>query len=135
MWDQTNWDQVTDEVTRLQVRIAKATQAGRWNKVQALQRLLTRSHSGKLLAVKRVTENKGKRTAGVDGKIWSTPMSKLKARQSLTHMVRILPAPILFLLTQLLWPGPLRAVGRLEPCAVKVACTVLRGEHVGNGVL
>lgn len=84
-WDQINWDQVTDEVTRLQVRIAKATQAGRWNKVQALQRLLTRSYSGRLLAVKRVTENKGKRTAGVDGKIWSTPMSKLKAVQSLTH--------------------------------------------------
>jgi RNA-directed DNA polymerase len=84
-WDQINWDQVTDEVTRLQVRIAKATQAGRWNKVQALQRLLTRSRSGKLLAVKRVTENKGKRTAGVDGEIWATPMSKLKASQSLTH--------------------------------------------------
>ena len=37
MWDQINWDQVTFEVTRLQVRIAKATQAGRWNKVHALQ--------------------------------------------------------------------------------------------------
>lgn len=84
-WDQINWDQVTDEVTRLQVRIAKATQAGRRNKVQALQRLLTRSHGGKLLAVKRVTENAGKKTAGVDGRIWSTPMSKLKAAQSLTH--------------------------------------------------
>jgi len=84
-WDQINWDQATEEVTRLQVRIAKATQAGRWNKVQALQRLLTRSHSGKLLAVKRVTENAGKRTAGVDGKIWKTPMSKMKASQALTH--------------------------------------------------
>ena len=84
-WDQINWAQVTDEVTRLQVRIAKATREGRWNKVQALQRLLTRSHSGKLLAVKRVTENAGKKTAGVDGRIWATPMSKLKAAQSLTH--------------------------------------------------
>lgn len=84
-WDQTNWAQVTEEVTRLQVRIAKATQVGRWNKVQALQRLLTRSHSGKLLAVKRVTENAGKKTAGVDGKIWTTPMSKLKAARLLTH--------------------------------------------------
>nr|WP_234704715.1 reverse transcriptase N-terminal domain-containing protein [Sinorhizobium meliloti] len=37
-------------------------------KVQALQRLLTRSQSGKMLAVKRVTENRGKRTPGVDGK-------------------------------------------------------------------
>ena len=84
-WDQINWAQVTDEVTRLQVRIAKATREGRWNRVQALQRLLTRSHSGKLLAVKRVTENAGKKTAGVDGRIWATPMSKLKASQSLTH--------------------------------------------------
>ena len=84
-WDQINWNQVTKEVWRLQVRIAKATQAGRWNKVQALQHLLTRSRSGKLLAVKRVTENAGKRTAGVDGKIWSTPMSKLNASRSLTH--------------------------------------------------
>jgi RNA-directed DNA polymerase len=84
-WEQINWDHVTTEVTRLQARIAKATQAGKWNKVQALQHLLTRSRSGKLLAVKRVTENAGKRTAGVDGKIWSTPMSKLKATQSLTH--------------------------------------------------
>jgi len=84
-WEQVNWSQVVDEVTRLQVRIAKATQAGKWNKVQALQHLLTHSRSGKLLAVKRVTENKGKRTAGVDGQIWSTPMSKLNAAQSLTH--------------------------------------------------
>lgn len=84
-WAQFDWAQVSEEVTRLQARIAKATQAGRWNKVKSLQHLLTRSRSGKLLAVKRVTENKGKRTAGVDGKIWTTPMSKVKALQSLTH--------------------------------------------------
>ena len=84
-WDQLDWAEITEEVTRLQARIAKATQAGRWNKVQALQHLLTRSRSGKLLAVKRVTENAGKRTAGVDGKIWRTPTSKMKASQTLTH--------------------------------------------------
>ncbi len=84
-WDQLDLAQVEQEVARLQVRIAKATRAGRWNKVKALQHLLTRSRSGKLLAVKRVTENKGRRTAGVDGKIWSTPVSKLRAAQSLTH--------------------------------------------------
>ena len=32
-------------------------------------------------------------------------------------------------------PVRTRAVGRLEPCAGKLACTVLRGEHAGNGVL
>jgi RNA-directed DNA polymerase len=38
----------------------KATQVGKYNKVKALQWLLTHSFSGKALAVKRVTENKGK---------------------------------------------------------------------------
>jgi len=54
-------------------------QEGRWGKVKALQHLLTHSFSGKALAVKRVTENKGKRTPGVDGKIWDTPAKKAAA--------------------------------------------------------
>jgi len=32
-----------------------------------------------------VTENRGKRTPGVDGRIWSTPAAKSKAVQSLRH--------------------------------------------------
>ncbi len=85
MWDQANWSLIEAEVKRLQVRIAKATQEGRWGKVQALQRLLTRSHSGKMLAVKRVTENRGKRTPGVDGKIWSSPAARWNGMRSLRH--------------------------------------------------
>jgi RNA-directed DNA polymerase len=85
MWLQSDWPRIESEVRRLQVRIAKATVEGRWGKVQSLQRLLTRSHSGKKLAVKRVTENRGKRTPGVDGRIWSTPAAKSKAVQSLRH--------------------------------------------------
>jgi RNA-directed DNA polymerase len=44
--------------------------------VRKLQQLLTRSFSTKAIAVKRVTENKGKRTAGVDGETWNTPVAK-----------------------------------------------------------
>ncbi len=51
--------------------------------MKALQRLLTRSFSGKALAVKRVTENQGKRTPGVDGKLWSTPAAKMEAVSTL----------------------------------------------------
>jgi len=83
MWPQANWAAIRAEVKRLQVRIAKATKEGRWNKVKSLQRLLTHSHSGKMLAVKRVTENRGKRTPGVDGKIWSTPGAKWTGMQSM----------------------------------------------------
>src|SRR5258708_17110608 len=61
----------------------KATQEEKWGKVKALQRLLTHSLSGKALAVKRVTENQGKRTPGVDGKTWTTPQEKATAIQML----------------------------------------------------
>lgn len=84
-WDQADWSHIEATVTRLQVRIAKATREGRWGKVKALQRLLTRSHSGKMLAVKRVTENRGKRTPGVDGEIWPTPATRWKGVASLQH--------------------------------------------------
>jgi RNA-directed DNA polymerase len=82
-WHDIDWRNVHQNVRRLQTRIVKATQAGKWRKVQALQHLLTHSFSGKALAVKRVTENQGKRTAGVDGKIWSTPASKFRAIKTL----------------------------------------------------
>ena len=85
MWLRATWSSIEAEVTRLQVRIAKATQVGRWGRVKALQHLLTRSYSGKMLAVKRVTENRGKRTPGVDGKLWSTPAAKWNGMQSLRH--------------------------------------------------
>ena len=66
-WHAIDWRRVHQNVRRLQARIVKATQAGRWGRVKALQRLLTHSFSGKALAVRRVTENQGKRTPGVDG--------------------------------------------------------------------
>lgn len=80
-----NWCDIEKNVRRLQVRIAKATQEGRWGKVKALQRLLTRSYCSKMFAVKRVTENRGKRTPGIDSKIWSTPAAKLKGSLTLKH--------------------------------------------------
>ena len=71
-WEGINWADVQRQVRRLQARIVKATQAGKHNKAKALQWLLTHSFSGKALAVKRVTENKGKNTAGVDKVTWKT---------------------------------------------------------------
>ncbi|MBQ6387493.1 MAG: reverse transcriptase N-terminal domain-containing protein, partial [Ruminococcus sp.] len=56
----------------LQFRIAKATLENKQNTVKRLQYLLTHSFYAKLIAVKRVTTNKGKRTASVDGVLWKT---------------------------------------------------------------
>ena len=78
-WDRINWKRAERNVERLQARIVKATQEGRGGKVKALQHLLTRSFSGKALAVRRVTTNRGKGTPGVDGEIWRTPDQKSTA--------------------------------------------------------
>jgi RNA-directed DNA polymerase len=82
-WHQINWHQALQHVRRVQLRIAKATREGKKRKVKSLQRLLTHSFHAKVLAVKRVTENQGKATPGVDGQTWSTPEAKLQAVSSL----------------------------------------------------
>jgi RNA-directed DNA polymerase len=82
-WKHIIWRQVENHVRRLQVRIAKAIKLGRHGKAKALQWILTHSYYAKLLAVKRVTQNKGKNTPGVDGIIWKTPSQKLKAANCL----------------------------------------------------
>ena len=82
-WHSIDWVRCNQEVKRLQTRIVKATQEGRHGKAKALQWLLTHSFSGKALAIKRVTENQGKKTPGVDGKTWSTPEEKSLAIMTL----------------------------------------------------
>lgn len=78
-WHAIDWRRVEQNVRGMQIRIAKATQEGRWRRVKALQRMLTRSYSGKALAVRRVTQNQGSRTAGVDRELWKTPESRMEA--------------------------------------------------------
>jgi RNA-directed DNA polymerase len=82
-WQTSNWRRVNETVRRLQARIVKAQQAGRGGKVKAVQHLLTHSFSGRALAVRRGTENQGKRTPGVDGHTWSTPHEKMAATRAL----------------------------------------------------
>src|SRR6476661_6798170 len=78
-WHAINWPKVYQAVRRLQARIVQAEQAGKRGKVKALQRLLIHSFSGRALAVRRITENQGKNTPGVDREIWNTPSKKAQA--------------------------------------------------------
>ncbi len=83
LWKAINWLIVEDQVRRLQLRIAKAIKIGRYVKAKALQWLLTHSFFAKLLAIKRVTQNAGKHTPGVDGIIWKTDRQKINAAYEL----------------------------------------------------
>lgn len=83
-WEQINWKTVEKNVNKLQARIVKAVRQNKWHLVKRLQYLLTNSFHAKLLAVKKVTQNRGKRTAGIDGEKWTTSNSKMKAAQKLS---------------------------------------------------
>ena len=72
-------------VYRLQMRITKAARQRCYNKVRALQWLLSHSFYAKLLAVHKVVSNKGHKTPGVDGVLWITEADKAAAVLQLTR--------------------------------------------------
>ncbi|MEZ2306808.1 group II intron reverse transcriptase/maturase [Paraburkholderia sp. RCC_158] len=78
-WYAVDWRRVERNVRGMQMRIAKATRESDWRRVKALQRMLTRTLSAKLYAVRRVTQNQGARTAGVDRELWDSPESRWAA--------------------------------------------------------
>ena len=82
-WDSIDWKKAAAYVKKLQMRIAKAQKEGRHNKVKALQWTLTHSFYAKALAVKRVAENRGKKTPGVDKILWTTRKDKWEAIMAL----------------------------------------------------
>ncbi len=82
-WSQINWPYVEQQVRRLQMRIAKAIQQERYGKAKSLQWLLTHSRCAKLFAVRRVVQNAGAKTPGVDGTVWKSPKEKFFAALSL----------------------------------------------------
>src|SRR5260370_12038240 len=75
-WEFLAWDFLRASVKRLQMRIAKAIRANDHGRARALQWMLTHSHAAKLLAVHRVSSNKGHATPGVDGQVWRNDSQK-----------------------------------------------------------
>jgi len=78
-WQSINWKAVMQFVGKAQMRIAQAETEKDFRRVAKLTRNLTRSWQAKALAVRKVTENKGKRTSGVDCVLWDTPTKKWNA--------------------------------------------------------
>lgn len=78
-WKSIDWNKAKAYVKKLQLRIVNAVKDGRHGKVKSLQCLLTHSFYARALAVKKVTENKGKKTSGVDHELWTSPKLKFEA--------------------------------------------------------
>ena len=92
-WGSIPWGKAQREVRRLQTRIAKAEKEKRAGRVKCLQRLLVHSFFAKLLAVRRVMSNLGRRTPGVDGVVWKTAGERMRAARSLRSRA-YRPAPL-----------------------------------------
>lgn len=91
-WSEINWTKAYNYVNRLQIRIVKATKEGKWNLVKRLQYLLTHSFYAKAIAIKKVTQNKGKNTAGIDNQLWKADSDKWEGIKSLnTARYKALP--------------------------------------------
>lgn len=77
-WKRIKWKPIMMAVSKWQQRIYSASKVGNLKEVRHVQRVLMNSYSARLLAVRRVTQdNKGKRTAGVDGKKNLSPSQRL----------------------------------------------------------
>ncbi len=115
-WDAIDWLRAKANVRRLQMRIAQAYRDGKQGKVKALQWLLTHSQSAKLLAVKRVTENRGAKTPGVDKVVWRTANQKMKAVSALKrHGYQPQPLRRIYI--------PKKQTGKLRPLSIPaMAC-------------
>ncbi|HTI14646.1 MAG TPA: group II intron reverse transcriptase/maturase [Dictyobacter sp.] len=67
-WNNIPWHKLEQHCFRIQKRIFRASQRGKTRAVHKLQKLLMKSQSARILAVRRVTQdNQGKKTAGIDG--------------------------------------------------------------------
>jgi RNA-directed DNA polymerase len=82
-WGVVDTKIIAHSVKMLQNRIVKAKIAGRNRAVNKLQKLLVKSQSARILAVKRVSENKGKNTAGVDNELLNTDLKKSQCVEKL----------------------------------------------------
>ena len=83
-WADLPWRKLEQHLYRLQKRIFKASARGDLKTVHKLQKLVMKSRSARLLAVRRVTqENQGKKTAGVDGVKSVSPVGRLALAEAI----------------------------------------------------
>jgi RNA-directed DNA polymerase len=83
-WKAVDWFLITTQVFRIQRQIYESARRGDTKTTHKLQKLLTKSHSAKLLAVRLAAElSKGKHTPGVDGISSLTPAQKASMAETL----------------------------------------------------
>jgi len=83
-WSLIPWDFIDKSIRKLRQRIFRATREQKWKVVRNLTKLMLRSYFNLLVSVRKVTQqNKGKKTAGVDGEMVLTPKARMALVRSM----------------------------------------------------
>nr|YP_010338115.1 putative reverse transcriptase/maturase [Erythrolobus coxiae]UNJ17700.1 putative reverse transcriptase/maturase [Erythrolobus coxiae] len=91
-WTGIKWSKVNKTIENLQYRITKAIKHNQYRKARNLQRLLNRSISTRLQAVKIVSRNNmGGSISGIDGEIWNNAEKKLQVALELRKRSKTQP--------------------------------------------
>ncbi|AOY81917.1 reverse transcriptase domain-containing protein [Moorena producens JHB] len=86
LWKGQQWKKLRQNLFRLQRRLYKAVRDGNLRKARSLQKLIMKSRSAQLLAIRQVTQlNKGKKTPGIDGKSSLTCQQRLNVLELLNQ--------------------------------------------------
>ena len=94
-WSSVDWTATEAVVRRIQDRIFRAAKAGDGTRVANLQKLLARSRSAKLLAIRQVTQrNAGRGTPGIDGVVCRTPEDRVALLESGLELKGYTPKPV-----------------------------------------
>jgi RNA-directed DNA polymerase len=94
-WSQSNWTAGEANVRHLQGRISRAAAHEDQAQVKNLQKLMVRSMSATLKAIRQVTqEHSGKQTPGIDGVVCETPQKRLALVQDGLSLKGYGPKPV-----------------------------------------
>ena len=83
-WNEIPWRKLEIKTFKLQKRIYRAMQQDNIKLVHKLQRLMLASTSARILATRKVSQdNRGRKTAGIDGKIALTQRERMNLALSI----------------------------------------------------
>lgn len=86
-WEDINWRDVETDLAARQKGLVVAYNNSEHARLKLLQESLLRSFCGRAMAIRKVTQSKGSKTPGVDGKLWKTSKQRFEAIKNLKRII------------------------------------------------